>query len=212
MSVRPSVAVGLTTVAIVALLRYEQAAAPAEPAARPLALAPATAAPRIPAAPASAPAHPPVAATAQPASRPRPVVAPVRGPTPAGAPASRAPAARTATAPVRTAPAPAATRAAPAPSPRPTTTTYTGQTADTPYGPVQVEIWVSGGRITDVQALQLPNDTPRSQEISSYAGPQLRQEALQAQSANIDTVSGATYTSDGYRQSLQSALDQAHLP
>ena len=208
MSVRPSVAVGLTTVAIVALLRYEQAAPPAEPAARPVAVAPATAAPKI----SAAPAHPPVAATAQPASRSRPVVAPVRAAVPASAPASRAPAARTATAPVKTAPAPAATHAAPAPSPRPTTTTYTGQTEDTPYGPVQVEIWVSGGRITDVQALQLPNDTPRSQEISSYAGPQLRQEALQAQSANIDTVCGATYTSDGYRQSLQSALDQAHLP
>ncbi|MBV9039559.1 MAG: FMN-binding protein [Acidimicrobiia bacterium] len=64
--------------------------------------------------------------------------------------------------------------------------------------------------MTDVQALQLPSDYARSQQISDYAGPKLRQEALDAQSANIDTVSGATYTSDGYRQSLQSALDQVH--
>jgi uncharacterized protein with FMN-binding domain len=81
----------------------------------------------------------------------------------------------------------------------------------TDYGNVQVNIVVSGGRIVDVQAPQLPNDRSRSVRISNYAGPQLRQEALQAQSANINTVSGATYTSDGYAQSLQSALDRAGI-
>jgi uncharacterized protein with FMN-binding domain len=75
---------------------------------------------------------------------------------------------------------------------------------------VQVRITVSGGRISDITALQLPTDRRRSQQISQYAGPILRSEAIAAQSASIDTVSGATYTSQGYEQSLQSALDQAH--
>jgi len=77
------------------------------------------------------------------------------------------------------------------------------------YGDVQVQIVVRGGQLVDVQALQLPSDRRRSQEISSYAEPYLRQEALQARSANIDIVSGATYTSVSYAQSLQAALDQA---
>ena len=74
---------------------------------------------------------------------------------------------------------------------------------------MQVRVIVSGGRLVDVQAEQLPSDRSRSQAISSDAGPQLRNEALRAQSARINTVSGATYTSDGYAQSLQSALDRA---
>ncbi|MBV8951635.1 MAG: FMN-binding protein [Actinobacteria bacterium] len=86
-----------------------------------------------------------------------------------------------------------------------------GDTVSTQYGDVQVQIVVSGSRIVDVQALALPNDRSRSVRISDYAGPVLRQEALQAQSANINTVSGATYTSDGYAQSLQSALDKAGI-
>ncbi len=89
--------------------------------------------------------------------------------------------------------------------------TVDGDTVSTQYGDVQVRIVVSGSRIVDVQALTLPSDRSRSVRISDYAGPELRQEALQAQSANIDTVSGATYTSDGYAQSLQSALDRAGL-
>lgn len=104
-------------------------------------------------------------------------------------------------------------------APSPTTSTtgpsgapsrqFTGAAAPTQYGNVQVEITMSGSQMTDVTALQMPSDYARSRQISSYAGPQLRQEALDAQSAQIDTVSGATYTSEGYRQSLQSALDQA---
>ncbi|MCH5673472.1 FMN-binding protein [Streptomyces gilvus] len=89
------------------------------------------------------------------------------------------------------------------------TKTVTGSTVQTRWGPVQVKITVKSGKLTDVTAVQYPTDNPRDQEINSYALPQLRSEALQAQSANIDTVSGATYTSDGYRQSLQSALDSA---
>jgi uncharacterized protein with FMN-binding domain len=61
-----------------------------------------------------------------------------------------------------------------------------------------------------VQAVQLPFDRPRSAEISQYASPRLHDEVLQAQSAQIDSLSGATYTSDSYAQSVQSALDLAH--
>jgi len=86
----------------------------------------------------------------------------------------------------------------------------TGNAIQIPFGTVQVQVTMQNGTITDVQALQLPNDQGHSAEISAYAGPQLRSEALQAQSAQIDTISGATYTSYGYQQSLQSALDQAH--
>jgi uncharacterized protein with FMN-binding domain len=76
---------------------------------------------------------------------------------------------------------------------------------------VQVQITVTGGKVTDAQAVVYPNGNGRDVEINSYALPVLSQEAVQQQSAQIDTVSGATVTSDGYVQSLQSALDQAHL-
>ena len=88
--------------------------------------------------------------------------------------------------------------------------TYTGQDFQNQFGDTQVKVTISGGRITDVQALQLPYDRQRSAEISQYAAPQLHDEVLQAQSAQIDSLSGATYTSDSYAQSVQSALDQAH--
>ncbi|MER5526843.1 FMN-binding protein [Streptomyces sp. NPDC002677] len=91
------------------------------------------------------------------------------------------------------------------------TRTVTGDTVQTRWGPVQVRVTVKSGKITDVTALQYPQDNPRDQQINSYALPQLRSEALAAQSASIDTVSGATYTSEGYQQSLQSALDSAGL-
>ena len=87
--------------------------------------------------------------------------------------------------------------------------TFTGDSVQTRWGPVQVRITVKDGKLTDVTAVVYPSDNPRDQEINGYALPRLRTEALQAQSADIDTVSGATYTSDGYRQSLQSALDSA---
>lgn len=87
--------------------------------------------------------------------------------------------------------------------------TIAGQAVQTPYGVVQIQLTVAGSKITDVSYLQLTAVDGRSQEINSYAAPILLQETLAAQSANIDTVSGATYTSEGYIQSLQSALDQA---
>jgi len=85
-----------------------------------------------------------------------------------------------------------------------------GPVVSTRFGPVQVEVVVASGKVADVVALQLPTGR-RSGQISSYAAPILHDEALQAQSASIDTVSGATYTSDAYAQSLQAALDQAGL-
>ncbi|AOR35366.1 FMN-binding protein [Streptomyces fodineus] len=89
--------------------------------------------------------------------------------------------------------------------------TVTGDTVRTRWGPVQVRVTVKSGRLTDVTAVQYPRDNPRDQEINGYALPQLRREALAAQSADIDMVSGATYTSTGYQRSLQSALDSAGL-
>lgn len=89
--------------------------------------------------------------------------------------------------------------------------TFTGATASTRWGDVQVQITVSGGKITQAQAVQYPQGNGRDQEINAYALPVLAQEVTTAQSAQIDAVSGATVTSDGYIQSLQSALDQAHL-
>ena len=82
-----------------------------------------------------------------------------------------------------------------------------GDVAQTPYGPVQVELVLAGHRITDVRALQLPNAASRSRRIASIAAPQLRTEVLTAQSAQIDSVSGATYTSQGYAESVQYAID-----
>jgi uncharacterized protein with FMN-binding domain len=87
--------------------------------------------------------------------------------------------------------------------------TFAGKAADTQFGPVQVQVTVAGGRITDVKAIQLTNYGGRSVQISNYAAPILRSEVLKAQSAKVSTVSGATYTSDGYLTSLQSALDKA---
>ncbi|WP_226532721.1 FMN-binding protein [Microbacterium paraoxydans] len=87
--------------------------------------------------------------------------------------------------------------------------TYTGTSSQTRYGPVQVQITVAGGRISDVQAIDYPDGNGRDRQINGTAIPRLVSETLQAQSAEIQMVSGATYTSDGYRSSLQSALDQA---
>ena len=88
------------------------------------------------------------------------------------------------------------------------TKTLTGTAADNEYGTVQVQVTMQGSQITDIVALQMPDSHNRSVEISQAAEPILRQEALQAQSAQIDLVSGATFTSQSYAQSLQGALDQ----
>jgi uncharacterized protein with FMN-binding domain len=84
----------------------------------------------------------------------------------------------------------------------------TGSIEQTPFGNVQVEVKVAGGQIVDVIALQLPYDRRRSAQISAYVQPILHEEALQAQSAQIDLISGATWTSGAYQASLQSALSK----
>ena len=110
------------------------------------------------------------------------------------------------------APAAPSTRAARSTSaPSATHTVVDGSTEMTRYGPVQVRVTISGGRITDVKAVQYPTGERRDQEINAFALPQLRSEVLSAQSARVDVVSGATFTTAGYLASLQSALDVAHF-
>ena len=90
-------------------------------------------------------------------------------------------------------------------------TVVNGTSIDTRYGPVQVQLKVSSGRIVNATAIDYPRAEGHDAQINDVAVPVLQDETVTAQNANIDTVSGATYTSDGYRQSLQSALDAAHL-
>ena len=99
----------------------------------------------------------------------------------------------------------------PSPSPIPQNVTLTGKDYPNRFGDVQVRVVVTNGHISDVQAIQLPFDRAQSAYISQVAGPMLRSEVLQAQSAQIDIVSGATYTSESYAQSVESALQQAHM-
>ena len=89
--------------------------------------------------------------------------------------------------------------------------TVTGSVAQTQWGPVQVQLTIRNRSITKVSVLQYPNGNSRDVEIANFSLPTLIQETIKNQSSNIDMVSGATYTSTGYIQSLQSALDQANL-
>lgn len=127
--------------------------------------------------------------------------APTRSAAP-GTTAPRPPASRTAP------PVPAGARSA---SPRSSAVvTVNGPAVDTAYGPVQVQVSLRGGHVVRADATTYPQDTGRSQEINSQAVPMLDAEAVRADSARVDTVSGATFTSGGYQQSLQAALDAAH--
>jgi hypothetical protein len=92
----------------------------------------------------------------------------------------------------------------------PSVRTINGQAADTQYGPVQVQLRMRAGRIVAATAITYPQGSDLDRQINSYAIPVLQQETVAAQSAQIDSVSGATFTSDGYVRSLQSALDAAH--
>lgn len=87
--------------------------------------------------------------------------------------------------------------------------TYTGNSVDAFYGMVQVQAVISGGKITDIRFLDYPQDRQNSLELSNYALPQLKSEAIQAQSSNVNAISGATATSDAFVQSLSSALSKA---
>lgn len=133
------------------------------------------------------------------------------GSAPAPAPAAGA----TTTAPpsgTGSTPAPSAgTPSAPAAPVKTADGTYTGASESTQYGDVQVSITVSAGKISDVTAVHLTDQGGRSVSISNRAAPILRQEVIAAQSAKVQGVSGATYTTDGYLSSVQSAIDQAGL-
>lgn len=87
--------------------------------------------------------------------------------------------------------------------------TFKGNAEDAYFGIVQVQATIQGGKITNVQFLNYPRDRRTSQQINSIAVPYLQEEAIQAQSANVDIISGATLTSDAFVRSLQSALDNA---
>jgi uncharacterized protein with FMN-binding domain len=88
------------------------------------------------------------------------------------------------------------------------TKTVTGDSVNTRFGAVQVRVTVTNGKITAASAIDYPTSNPRDAQINAYAIPTLNSEAVQAGTANIDMVSGATFTSEGYLQSLQSALNK----
>lgn len=101
------------------------------------------------------------------------------------------------------------TKPAPSTPAAPKVVTFTGDVVSTQYGPVQVSVTFTNSRITDVRTLQTPSGDDRSRAIADRAVPTLHDEVIASQSAKIDTVSGATYTSDGYAQSVQSAIDKS---
>ena len=111
-------------------------------------------------------------------------------------------------------PSPEATATA-APTPAPTSKaangSFTGALVPTRFGDVQVRIVVASGRITDVVAVQMPSDRARSAEITQYVTPVLRSEVIRAQNAQIDVISGATFTSEAYAESVNDAMRQDHL-
>jgi uncharacterized protein with FMN-binding domain len=112
-----------------------------------------------------------------------------------------------------TSPSPASTETA-TPTPvvsGPTDGTYKGSSVATRFGSVQVSVTIAKGAITDVTALHLTNNDGRSVQISNRAAPILHDEVIASQSAHVSNVSGATYTSDAYLTSVQSALDQARF-
>jgi len=129
--------------------------------------------------------------------------------------ASVPPAAADAAAPGIVSPPPAPSRRSGSAAARPTgpakTTTVNGTVAQTRWGPVQVQVTIINGKIVEVRTLRRPTGNDRDDEINAYALPRLRAQALEAQSARIDAVSGATVTSGGYVVSLQAALDAAHF-
>jgi uncharacterized protein with FMN-binding domain len=132
------------------------------------------------------------------AAAPPPSPAPATSETPSSAPAAPA--------------APAATAMpTPAPTNRPANGSFTGALVPTRFGDVQVRIVVTSGRVTDVVAVQMPSDRARSAEITQYVTPVLRSEVIRAQNAQIDVISGATFTSEAYAESVNDAMRQDHL-
>ena len=141
-------------------------------------------------------------------TRPRRTTAPASSPSKSRSRATPAPSTVPKTSTTSAGPTPTSTATTPT-STSSSTTKVDGAAVSTQYGDVQVEVTISNARITDVQALQYPNQEPRDQQINGDALPQLQAQVLSAQSANIAGVSGATFTTQGYIGSLQSALDAA---
>jgi len=139
------------------------------------------------------------------AATPRPTVTPLAQSTPAGAPPPAQPTAQPTTqpAPTMTPPPPAVAAG------QYRDGEYTGPSVDANWGLVQVKAIIQHGRLTDVQFLQYPNDRRTSQRINSIVMPYLQTEAIQAQSANVDLITGATLTSEAFAESLQAALSSA---
>lgn len=121
-----------------------------------------------------------------------------------------APTPTTATA-ARAAPSTASGRSSAATGASSATKTVTSAVASNQYGNVQLKVTIKNGRVTSIEAVQIPTGDPKSAEINASAEPILRRSALSAQSADVDTVSGATYTSNSYKTALQSALDKANF-
>lgn len=147
--------------------------------------------------------------TMSPTATPVPSNTPVP-PTPTSLPIQQSQSSAPTAAPIPTAtPQPIIPTATPQPNSQYKDGTYTGSVADAFYGNIQVQATITGGKITNVQFLQFPNDNGTSQYINQQADPMLAQEAIQAQSANVDTVSGATDSSQAFIQSMSDALSQA---
>jgi uncharacterized protein with FMN-binding domain len=137
-----------------------------------------------------------------PHARPVAAAAPAEQPTPADTPTPAASAT----------PATAATATpTPVPTNKPANGSFTGALIPTQFGDVQVRVVITSGRVTDVSALQMPTDRARSAEITQYVTPVLHDEVIQAQSARIDVISGATFTSEAYAESVNDALRQDHM-
>lgn len=131
-----------------------------------------------------------------------------------GTPTSAAATAPSASSSAKASPTPTKSAAKPTPKPSSTTKTVTGSAITVGegrrmFGVVQVRLTLTNGKITAADAIQIPQDDGHSQDLSNYSIPKLTQEVLTAQSASIDAVSGATYTSEAYAQSVQAALDAA---
>jgi uncharacterized protein with FMN-binding domain len=141
------------------------------------------------------------AANAGPNPTATPSAKPGAGRTPEPGASSKAPAKKPAK------PKTGGTKAA-APPVAPRSNKVVGPRVENPYGAVQVVIELAGNRITDVRTLEMPDSEARSEQVSSLAEPQLREEALREQGASLDTVSGATETSESYQESLRVAIER----
>ncbi len=155
----------------------------------------------------STPTTPAPVASAPTAVPANPTTQPQTAPTPTTKTKKKKTATKATTTPV----APTQTQAPTTPQSASVTGTFSGIAAPTAYGPVQVQITLNNGKITGATALTYPQNSGRDRQINSQAIPLLIQETLQAQSANIQGVGGASYTSQGWYDSLVSALKKAGM-